>query len=265
MKNTLETHTNSTPSSIPQQSRRPSAPAGIFLASALLITGCAGPKYAITPVPGQGQSTRMDQGRTVVESSRKNLVMASAVDDVVRKKQRLRFLVTTGNRGEQPFDFSYDNINLLRNGETVRLVSYENRKKEIETAAAWAAVAAGLNAASASMRAAMPQTTYTTLHGPGGSANVALTTYNPTAAAIQQQQINANMNMQMNQIMDSSSAQLNALSAVLRPTTIKPGGAAGGVVICEGFKSGDNHELVLEVSLPDEKHEFRFLIKKEGK
>ncbi len=229
------------------------------LLSLLFLTACAGPKMALRPLPQAGQTTRLEQGQTVIESTNKHLVMVRPLQTEVRAKQRLQFLVVVGNRGQEPFDLALSNISVTANDQPLKLWTYEEQKRQIETAAAWMAVATGLSAASASINAAMPQPPSGTLYVPGaGGVNYSMTQVNPANTAVQQATIQANMNAQLQSISATSTLQLQGIDAVLRSTTIVPGAAAGGVVTADGFKKAGTYAVKLTVNAQDKPHTFQF-------
>ncbi|HEY1173365.1 MAG TPA: hypothetical protein VGH19_18495 [Verrucomicrobiae bacterium] len=234
---------------------------GVTLAT--LFTACAGPRYAVQPVLNSELKSHHQQGMVVLESDKKHVVTVRPLQNQVRAKERLKFLVAVGNQGQEPFEFSLDDVQVSDNDQPLKLYSYEEQKREIENAAALMALAAGINAASASINAAMPQTTYANLSVPGGgSMNYQLTTFNPANAAAQQAAIQANLSSEMQAISAGSAAQLNSLSAVLRQNTVKPGLAAGGVVMVQAVKTLGSHEIKLHVQAEQEDHEFTFTMEK---
>lgn len=224
----------------------------------LYLCACAGPRYAIQPAAQVGQTTHHEQGSVVLTSEKKNVVNVRPIYEQVQQKQRLQFLVVAGNRGTEPFQFSGTNVDVKIDGQSVKVYSFEEQKREIESAAMWAAVAAGLSAGVSSVNAALPQTTYGTVYTPRGNVNYNVTQWNSADAAAQQAVAQANLNQQMQAISASSAAQLGSLGSVLRLNTVAPGAAAGGVVTADGIKGDGPHQVTVNVSLPDEVHSLEF-------
>jgi hypothetical protein len=174
------------------------------------------------------------------------------------------------NKSRSSIDFSTDNLSATSGGSKVKIYTYEELERIIQQQAAAMAFATAMSAASQTMAASMPQTTYSSgtasAYGSGGYAygsySGASTTYNPAATSAAVSQINSNAANQMRGIAETRDAQVVNLSEILRRNTVRPGEAVGGLVKFKNsdLKTGKPFRLVATVN--GENHEFLFEVGK---
>ncbi|PTX98301.1 hypothetical protein DB345_05550 [Spartobacteria bacterium LR76] len=154
----------------------------------------------------------------------------------------IQIYVTAMNVGKTPFNFGTENISATVNGKKLRIFTYEELAARERHAAAMMALATGLNAASASLRANMPTTTYGSgtfsgggyrnPYGVSGSYSGQTTTYNPAASSAASAAIQSNASNQIANIAATRDQNIAVLkSEALRTTTLQhKGQTVSGVV-----------------------------------
>lgn len=234
---------------------------------ACFLSGCVNSR-TLTFASGNSVAPVYEQGVPLVKSQKTSgVVVRILTSEFNNETSGLPSLfVAAYNGSTSSFDFSTDNISAQSGGKAVKIYSFEQMQKRIRNEAALMAFAVAMSAAGASMQASLPQTSYTSgtinAYGAGGYARAnygaTTTTYNPTAVAAAQAQINSNMMSHMSMVASSRDLQLSGTAALLRRNTVAPGAAAGGVVKLHGPDIEAGKPLRVIVNLSGEMHEFLF-------
>lgn len=214
------------------------------------------------------------QGVPVLKSQKKHHVTAALLTDTFGAElwQLPAVYIGFANRSRSTLDFSTANVTATSGGKKVRVLTAQELERKINTQAALMALATSMNAASQTIAASAPQTTYSygsaSAYGSGGYAHGTYsgvsTTYNPAASAAAIAQINATTSNQLSSIAAARDGHLNDLSTMLRRNTVAPGQIADGVIKMWSQDIRSQKPLVLSVTIDGETHEFLFDVNVKG-
>jgi hypothetical protein len=230
----------------------------IYILSLQFLTGCAGPKIALRPAPQPSQTTRLENGKMIIESKKEHLVYVRPLRTEVHAKQRLEFLVMVGNQGSSPFEFSIGDVAVRLDDQFLKTYTFEELQQEIANNAAALAAMGMVYSANASMNASFAQTHINAALAPNASLNYSLNQLNAGMPYAQQADQYSNMANQMQTLSLATSAQAGGLGSILRHTVIPPGAVGGGIVTVDSLKSAEPHTITLTVNPLEETHIFTF-------
>ncbi len=217
----------------------------VFALGAQSISSAAQAKaiYLDLSAYGEGQRSRMDAGVEAIDSAFRNSSVR-VLEDENKVKKRGNFSISIFNASNYPANFGTENITIVFGaGQPVAVVTYEKLVKEEKNRQMWASIAAGLSAAGNSMAAS--QAGYSSgvasysgsTYGRYGTYNTSGTAtysgYNGAAAYAAQANANAQNEAMFDRLAATSAANLQALKANLRTTTLDPGRGFGGLVTFE--------------------------------
>lgn len=208
----------------------------LVLISLCLLAACV-PVYKINVSASADQSVKFIDGRKIVISEMPESTVA-LIPPLGPVEKRGEFGVIAFNYGSSELNFGTENISAsTADGTSIHVFSYIELLEEEKSRQAWAAVAAGLAAASNSMQAANAghSTSYGSYsgstYGSYGSAPYSantygsgyVTTYDPAKAQAAQAIANQE-NQAMLENMEQANLQNEArLQSILKTTTILPG------------------------------------------
>lgn len=257
--------------------------------SAALIGGllamCPAPamaaKFAMKLNAGAEQTARMDGGVAAVDDAKAgSVVRLIQSEGDFKKRGSIGILVM--NQADKPFTFGPENITAkLSDGTPVTIITYEQLVKEEKHRQTWAAIGAGLAAAGRSMNAANAGNyssygTYnSTTYGSYGatpfsamsSGTVSMSGYDYGRAQAAQSIANAQNDEEFSRLAERNAANMRALKAYMRTTTVDPRQMFGGSVTFELPKtardaSGDV-PVTFIVTINGEEHRFDALVKRQ--
>lgn len=242
----------------------------LLLIGFITLTACS-TAYTVSVSPSAEQTTRYLDGIPVVisELAESAVVLIPPAHAV---EERGQLSVIAINRGVSPANFGTENIAMKSADDAyVHVYSYAELLDEEKTRQAWAAVAAGLAAASNSMQAA--NTGYSTSYGSytgstygtyGGTpysgttyGSGYVTTYDPAKAQAahalaNQQNISNLQDRQMTNTLNE-----RRLQEILKTTTVFPGASHSGEVVFEVPKgTGESKYVSVRISMGNDEHAF---------
>ncbi len=227
---------------------------------AFFVSGCATARLDLPEA--MKDSVRYESGCPVLISEKTNAVLLSFSTIPFNRQQNAAVFIQVKNNSSEPFNISPRNVGATLDGKTLKVYTYEELKKKIETDAAWQAFAVALNGMSASIRAAQPRTSSTFGTTSYGTYSGFSTTFEPAATAQAQAVIDANTNQQITAIEAGRNAKLSGLQSLLRLTTVQPDQVKGGVVQIEPpVASSKPKTLRITVSTPADEHAFDLVYK----
>jgi hypothetical protein len=229
---------------------------------------------------GTQQTARMESGVAAVDDTMPgSSVRLVQTDDDLKKRASVGVIVM--NHGDKPFNFGPENVTAkLGDGTPVAIITYEQLVKEERRRQTWAAVAAGLAAAGNSMSASNSgyYSGYGTYHGSTygtfGSTPYSSTTtgtvmvsgYDQGRARAAQSIANAQNQATFARMTDQNTANMKALKAYMRTTTVDPQQIFGGSVIFELPKAAraakTDVPIIFVVTVNGEEHRFDALLKR---
>lgn len=217
-------------------------------------------KYKLDLVAGGEQKSRMNSGVEVVDSDlQSSSIRVFGNEEPVKKRGALQIYVL--NAGSEGLNFGSENVTVeTETGTQIAVIPYEKLVKEEKNRQMWAAIGAGLNAASNSMNAAFAGNSYGTVnaYGSGGWARANYSAYNPAAASIATNVANMQNQQMFDRLAATNSIEINALKMNLRTTTINPGKDFGGQVTYELPKplrsSKEPIPIRIRIRIGDEEH-----------
>lgn len=261
----------------------------ITLACVSLLTGCA-TQGMLEPIAGERQRVVYEDGKEVLYSKQGNLV-AVALPGSFESGERIRGYVQVGNGTMTSFDFSPHSVKATAAvgtsfQEVLHIYTYEELVAEQKRKEMWNRVALALAGAAQSYGAAYAgrSTTYGTysgnskgsLYGMGSAYGnnynytssytgmYTASTYDPYQAQMAQQQVTANTQRQMQDLMEHSQAAMYELSKnMLKRNTVSPGGICGGLIAMDSpdVKQEPTY-MEIEVETGEETHVFKFRVRK---
>jgi hypothetical protein len=250
----------------------------------VLAFALAGPslaaKYTMQLNPGADQIARMESGVAAVDSSMPaTSVRLIQAEDDVKKRGSIGILVM--NQGDRPFNFGAENVTAkLADGTPVAIITFEQLAKEEKRRQTWRAVAAGLAAAGNSMSAANSgyysgYGTYSgstfgtfgsTPYNSMTSGTVMVSGYNSGQAQAAQAAANAQNQANFARMAEQNAANMKALKAYMRTTTVDPQQMFGGALMFELPKvaraSKTDVPVTFVVTVSGEQHSFDAVLKR---
>ena len=222
--------------------------------------GCA-PTTTVTIQDAPNLKSKLYDGQATKISKKKRTEVAVISEAIgVPNEGHFEIAVIATNTRASAMLFSTENISVKINGEAAKVETYEERKKQEETEAAWAAVAVALGGAAQAYSASMPQYTYGTYNSYGGGyGSYSGTTYNSASSAAAVASINANTMAQSAAISTRLEADLASLkSTYLKPTQLEKGMTYGGKfrVKAPRLKKDETQSISMSVVLGSEVHNF---------
>jgi hypothetical protein len=222
----------------------------------------------------------MESGVAAVDDStaRSSVRLIQAEGDL---KKRGEIGVLVMNQGDKPFTFGPENITAkLADGTPVPIITYDQLVKEEKRRQTWAAIAAGLAAAGNSMSAANSgyysgTATYSgSTFGTFGSTPYNASTFGTATvsgydygrAQLAQSVANAENQATFARMAEQNAANMKALKAYMRTTTVDPQQMFGGSVTFELPKaargSKNDVPMTFVVTINGEGHKFEAVLKR---
>lgn len=253
-----------------------------FAAMSLAIASPAvAAKFNMQLQTQSGQTARMMDGVAAVDSSTSgSSVRLVQAEGALKKRGTVSLLVM--NQGGKPFNFGPENVTArLADGTDVKIITYEQLVREEKKRQTWAAIAAGLAAAGNSMNAANAGRSYgtatysgSTFGSYGGrsfnsysSGMGSYSSYNAGQAQMAQSLANAQNQANFSRMAEQNAANMNALKANMRTTTVDPDQMFGGSVMFELPKSVHKMKgdvpVTFIVTIEGESHTFNALLKQQ--
>lgn len=237
-------------------------------------------KFAMQLNPSPQQIARMQSGVAAVDDSTAgSSVRLIQAEGDLKKRGSIQVLVM--NQGNQPFNFGPENVTAkLADGTPVAIITYEQLVKEEKRRETWRAIAVGLAAAGNSMSAANSgyysgYGTYSgSTYGTFGSTPFNSTTsgtvmvsgYNYGAAQAAQANANAQNQANFARMTEQNAANMDALKAYMRTTTVDPQQMFGGSVTFElpkaAFQIQGDVAMTFVVTINGEEHKFGALLRR---
>jgi len=232
----------------------------------LTLSGCA--TYT-TVVPESNLEVSYDQGTSIVTSPHESsTVFLAPSRQFFEKGDRISFHVGVRNDSLEPIEISMEHVSAKTDDDfTLAVHSYESRIKEIERAEMWAAIGAGLEAASEGYAAGQAgystSTTTGTVNSYGsygstyGTYGGTTTTYDYGKAAAARAQANANSRQRVNDIMNMTNSATAEAELLLRRTTVDPDQTHTATILVDAPDQMPS-DFVVSVNVAGEMHVFEF-------
>lgn len=231
--------------------------------------------------PGPQQISRMQSGVAAVDDSTpSSSVRLIQAEGDLKKRGAIRVLVM--NQGDKPFNFGPENITAkLADGTPVAIITYEQLVKEEKRRETWRAIAVGLAAASNNMNASRAgyysgtatysgSTSGTFGTMPYNSSTFGTATvsgYNGGQAAAAQSVANEQNEANFARMAQENAANMEALKAYMRTTTVDPQQMFGGSVTFELPKlirqSAGEVSIEFVVTTGREQHTFKAALRRD--
>lgn len=231
-----------------------------------LASPAAATRFGFQLVPSPQQASRMQNGIAAVDDSLpRSTVRVVQPDDDLKKRSSLQILVM--NQGDKAFNFGPENVTAtLSDGTPVPIITYDQLMHEEKKRETWRAVAAGLAAMNSGHSYGTANYSGSTFgsfgstHYSGYSSGTAsVTTYNPGAAAVENQVI-------FDRLASTNAASREELQANIRTTTVDPQQMFGGTVMFELPKearaSKTDVPVTFVVTIDGEQHRFAAILKR---
>jgi len=240
----------------------------IIVLASLIFTFCGCTTYT-TVVPASNLSVSYEQGAPIVTSSHiSSTVLIAPSRPFYEKGNRISFYVGVRNDSSEPIEIGMDDVFAKTAADhNLEVHTYESRIKEIKRAQMWAAIGAGMAAASEGYAAGQAgystSTTAGTVNSYGtygssyGTYSGTTTTYDPAKAAAAQAQANANSRQRMNDIANMTNSEMAEAELLLRRTTLNPGQTHTATILIDTPESMPSN-FVITVNAAGEMHVFEF-------
>jgi hypothetical protein len=246
----------------------------------VLASPVAASKFSMQLNPSSQQASRMQSGVAAVDDSApsSSVRLIQAQGDL-KKRGSIEILVM--NQGEKPFDFGTENVTArLADGTPVSIITYEQLVHEEKKRETWRAIAVGLAAMGNSMSAASSGyysasgtysgSTYGTFgstpYRSSSSGTVSISGYDYGQAQAAQSRANAQNSASFARLAEENAANMGALQAYMRTTTVDPEQMFGGSVIFELPKAAQRSKvdvpMIFIVTTNGEEHRFEALLKR---
>lgn len=231
------------------------------------MTGCT-TTIALKPVPEAGQKVVYEHGHAITISTGKSKVAIAPITNTYNyPNQRPTFRVFVKNTTDKDFLFSTDNITAQSQHVGLKVLSYEEITDEVKSRARAAAVAMAFSGAvSAASAAQLAGNNYYSgsVYGSRGYANYYGNSYNGAAAYAAANNESAKAAMGMNSIARNSNIVLTGLNQqYVQAQTIMPGAQySGNFTVLSPDLQSNMSELILQVTLPGEVHQFKYALQK---
>jgi hypothetical protein len=250
------------------------------IASASISTPAIATKFSMQLSPGPQQISRMQSGVAAVDDSAgASSVRLIQAEGDIKKRSSIELLIM--NHGDKPFNFGPENVTAkLADGTPVAIITYEQLVHEEKRRETWAAIAVGLGAAANSMSAATSGyysgtatysgSTYGSFGSTPYSANsfgtATYSGYNAGQAQLSQSVANAQNQASFANMAEQNAANMQALKAYMRTTTVDPQQLFGGAVIFELPKEARDSKadvpMTFVVTINGEEHQFAVELKR---
>lgn len=242
----------------------------LIIAAALLMTGCAS-QMGIQAQPKAEQEMVYVAGKPLMLSNKKYSVAVVQSSSLAMSNEQLSFLVYLTNTQNEPVNFGPGNITASLNGQPIRVLTHEEVISQMESernaqalSAALAGMGQSISATGQQQHSGVVSSQYYGRQGYVGQGvgSYSGTTYNPTAAAIAQSNIQAQTQQNINSISQRHNQEIaNARAVLLATETVYPGNRHGGYVRTEQLGgSNEPGTLNLTVAVGKERHSFDFSI-----
>lgn len=255
---------------------------GILLAAifAVYSSPAAASKFEMQLNAGANQTVRMEGGAAAVDDTMPgSSVRLVQPEDVFKKRGSIGVVVM--NQTDKPFNFGPENIKaMLSDGTPLAIITYEQLVREEKRRQMWAAIGAGLAAAGNSMSAAnagyysgygsYSGSTYgsfgATPFNSVSSGTVTVSGYDYGRAQAAQSIANAQNQETFARMADQNAADMKALKAYMRTTTVDPRQMFGGSVNFElpkaALESKADVPVTFVVTVNGEDHKFAALVRR---
>jgi hypothetical protein len=238
---------------------------GTLTTAGLLLAFCVSASaVTLTPAPTVSQIVNYTQGAPTIISERKSIASITVYPEA---NGHVVLFVAGRNQSMGNINFGTENIRADANGKPLRVFTYDELAKKINSTAFWKRFAGAAGAGLRSGAAVQPaQTNYGgTFNGYGygngpyyGSYQGHATTIDPAQQALAQSAINSDARRQGAALNAQQNQSLAALRVVLRTTTVQPGQMYGGVV--EIARPPVSSIMNVRASFAGEAHIFSFRV-----
>ncbi|WP_280550540.1 hypothetical protein [Halomonas sp. 11-S5] len=245
----------------------------LFLAAVfvLALTGCAS-QMGIQAQPKAEQEMVYVAGQPLMLSDKKFSVAVAPSSSLAMTTEQLSFLVYLTNTYNEPVNFGPGNITASLNGQPIRVFTHEEVISEMEGERNAQAMYAALAGMGQSISATGQRQHFGSMSSQyygrqgyvgQGSGTYSGTTYNPTAAAVAQSNIQAQTQQNISSISQSHNQEIaNARAVLLATETVFPGNRNGGYIRTEQLgESNAPGTLNLTVTVGGEQHSFDFSVR----
>jgi hypothetical protein len=236
-----------------------------ILVMMLFCVSCGSFNIAVSP--SESKKATFREGDLMLVSQKQNRVTLMTPSKQSNDSARVSVFVEVFNGARSSFDLSTENITVVADGKARKIYTYDGLKKEVALNAAIMGAATSVQAASDSLSASLPTTSYSSgqfgtygVPSTSGTYSGITTTYNPAATAAAQTAVNRNLDEKMNQIGATTSSRMVGIQSVMRKTTIPPGQQYGGKIIFQKPSITKPKETTISVTLPSETHTFKLIL-----
>ena len=241
-----------------------------------VLQGCA-TTLKLDPVASGEQKKVFQGGIETLISAKQSLVAIRPSAKSYQSVQRPSLVVSVTNGTEESYNFGPENIRASVNGQSVKVFTYDELIAEVEREQAWDAAFAAFFGAAKSMDAENAGYTYNSGtynssyydSGYSGYEYGSYSGYTYNAAAVQQARAaaNAQTQAQMAAIKTQTDEALNQLaSTMIRKETVFPQQTFGGYITLDKLPVPDTaNEVIINVSVGGESHQFHFMLTKVAK
>ena len=238
----------------------------IHISFLFTLSGCV--TYT-TVVPASDLEISYEQGTPIVTSSHNSSTVFMAPSrSFYEKGDRISFHVGVRNDSSEPIEIGMDDVwAKTTDDQGLAVHTYESRTKEIKRAEMWAAIGAGMQAASEGYAAGQAgnstSTTTGTVNSYGtygssyGTYSGTTTTYDPGKAAAAQAQANANSRQRMNDIINITNSASAEAELLLRRTTLDPDQTHTATILIDAPKDIPSN-FIITINVAGEMHVFEF-------
>ena len=235
---------------------------GSGLVIALLLAACARVEVA-TFQPAQGQQTLVRDGVPVIYSrQRQSLVLVRPALRQFRAGKRPTYVLALYNLTNQPLQFAVANLHVaqVQDGQAkyLKVYTYDELVNEEHTRQAIQGLALGLAAAGNSMSAASAghYNATATVSGPNGFSTVNVHGYDPTAAAVAQNQAAAQNEAMISTTVETGQRNLvNLEQTVIKDDALLPGEWYGGTMQFDAPSGSAAKNCNITVQIGDDTHQ----------
>jgi hypothetical protein len=227
------------------------------------LVGCSRAEVAQFS-PSAGQQTLVRDGVPVIYSrQQQSLVLLKPAKRQFQSNRRPVYVLALYNASNAPLQFMVVNVHVAQmqaDGKLVglKVYTFDELVSEEHTRQAVQAVALGLAAAGNSMSAASAGTYNSTaiVNGPHGATVVNVHGYDPTAAAIAQNQAAAQNETMIAAAVENGQRNLDTLErSVIKDDTLLPGEWYGGQLQFDPPSGSDAKNYVITVQIGDDTHQ----------
>lgn len=243
----------------------------VVMLGIVMLSGCATQTIntSFTALPSDDSMAYFSEGWIIQKQESEDYVVQMAVRDGKQAWDAINGLLFVRNKSKEPVNVSVDNITFRQDEYSIDLLSYNELTQQHISRAQSRRTALALSAMAQSFSAAGPKTTTTygsgTAYGDGGSASYYGTTqsytYDPSANAAAQAQIQANVQSGVSTIEADLQRNLDSMDGYLQKTTVFPGQTYSGRFQSQMTRFDQRPESIyaLTVELAGETFSFRFV------